>query len=155
MINAKGIVYKYNKLIRYFSFSVFVTFIDFFIVWILMKFFGLSIVFANTIGVIIGFIIHYILSSKSVFDTKYGIKGFIAYLGTFLIGLILADLLIYISYKYFMYFFGNYTSLMLSKGVSILAPFFIMYFLRKLIYRVMNKYYNRKYCQLGAGKRGE
>lgn len=140
---AKIIVSKYYRLIKYFSFSVFVTVIDFFIVWLLMKFFNMSLIFANTTGVIIGFIIHYILSSKAVFDAEYGITGFGIYIGTFLIGLFCADFLIYISYKYFIYLTGKDTALILSKGVSIAGPFFVMYFLRKLLYNFMNKYYKK------------
>lgn len=137
-MNIKNIINKNKALIRYFCYSCFVTVIDLTMVWILMKF-GMSLVLSNTIGVIIGFIIHYILSSKSVFDTDYGVKGFLVYLMTFIFGLVFADALIYVSYHYLFFMFGNDINLTLSKGVSIAVPFFVLYFARKYAYKFIDK----------------
>lgn len=126
-------------ILKYLFYSTIVTVIDFFVVWALTNFLNVNLIYANTIAVILGFIIHYILASKSVFNTDYGIKGFTVYILTFILGLICADVLIYVSYKYLFYFMENNIKLLLSKGVSIVGPFFIMYFIRKYVYKILNK----------------
>lgn len=126
-------------ILKYLFYSTIVTVIDFFVVWALTNFLNVNLIYANTIAVILGFIIHYILASKSVFNTDYGIKGFTVYILTFILGLICADVLIYVSYKYLFYFMENNIKLLLSKGVSIVGPFFIMYFIRKYAYKILNK----------------
>ncbi|MCD2346181.1 GtrA family protein [Clostridium guangxiense] len=126
-------------ILKYLFYSTIVTVIDFFVVWALTNFLNVNLIYANTIAVILGFIIHYILASKSVFNTGYGIKGFTVYILTFILGLICADVLIYVSYEYLFYFMENNIKLLLSKGVSIVGPFFIMYFIRKYAYKILNK----------------
>ena len=123
------------KLIKYFLFSIISTVVDTALVWICLNYFSIAIVVANTIGVVIGFIIHYLLSSKNVFETDYGPAGFLIYLGTFFIGLALADGIIYICYNYLILFLPKATAFLIGKGFSIAIPFFIMYFLRLLAYR--------------------
>jgi 6-pyruvoyltetrahydropterin/6-carboxytetrahydropterin synthase len=85
---------------NYFFYSVIVTVVDTGIVWALVRFSSVHLVTANTIGVVTGFLLHYLLASKSVFDTEYGIAGFVIYLATFLVGLVLANWLIFMSYNY-------------------------------------------------------
>lgn len=126
-------------ILKYLFYSTIVTVIDFFVVWVLTNFFNVNLICANTIAVILGFIIHYILASKSVFNTEYGIKGFAVYISTFILGLVCADALIYVSYEYLFCFMGHNINLILSKGVSIVGPFFIMYFIRKYAYKILNK----------------
>lgn len=126
-------------ILKYLFYSTIVTIIDFFVVWVLTNFFNMNLIYANTIAVILGFIIHYILASKSVFNTDYGIKGLAVYILTFIFGLICADVLIYVSYEYLFYLMENNTKLLVSKGVSIVGPFFIMYFIRKYLYEILNK----------------
>jgi hypothetical protein len=103
------------------------------------------LVTANTVGVISGFIIHYLLSSKSVFQTELGLKGFVIYLGTFLLGLILADSLIYAGEHYIFIRFEKSLSFLYSKGLSIIIPFFMLYYLRKILFHLFrNKDMNVK-----------
>lgn len=144
MIYLRDKISKYESLIKYLSYSIFVTFIDVFLVWLLMTFLGVQIIYANTIGVITGFIVHYFLASKSVFNVEYGIMGFLVYIGTFIIGLAMADFIVYLSYKNVFYFLGKDTNFLFSKGASIVAPFFILYFMRKYIYALIGKYYEKR-----------
>lgn len=125
---------------KYLFYSIVVTIIDVIAVWLLMKLFKVPLVYANTIGVILGFVIHYFLASKSVFDTSYGILGFAVYLGTFIFGIAFANYLIYVCYHYIFYFLSANLNFLLSKGVSIALPFFIQYYVRKYIYICMAKY---------------
>lgn len=119
---------------RYIFYSVIVTFIDTAVVWSLYHIFSADLIIANTTGVVTGFIIHYLLASKAVFRTDLGITGFIIYLGTFFIGLLLADWLIYTGENYLFAGFQENIRFLSSKGISILVPFFFLYFLRKFLF---------------------
>lgn len=87
-------------------------------------------VIANTMGVVTGFIIQYILVSRKVYN-KNNMRTFIIFLLTFLLGLVLANSIVYASR---VYIFDNSEGLLafaVSKGLSIVLPFFVTYFLRK------------------------
>ena len=124
---------------NYFLYSVIVAIVDTSLVWGFVRFTVFGLITANTIGVITGFLLHYILSSKSVFKTDYGTAGFAIYLGTFLFGLVFANWLIYISYEYIFTLFSIDLSILLSKGVSIAGPFFAMYYMRKHLFLMLNR----------------
>jgi len=82
-----------------------------------------------------------ILSSKKVFNTEYGAKGFIIYLVTFVLGLFIANFLIYVSYKFIFQRLNDDLNLLLSKGISVVLPFFFLYYLRKFLYEKLDEYY--------------
>lgn len=124
---------------NYFFYSVIVTLVDTGIVWGLVRFSTLHLVTANTIGVVTGFLLHYIMASKSVFNTKYGLPGFLIYLATFLFGLTFANWIIYVSYEYVFTAYALDLRILLSKGASIGVPFFAMYYLRKYLFLLLNK----------------
>lgn len=127
------IISDYKRIIKYGIFSILVTIIDTSIVYVLFGHVTANIVIANTTGVIIGFIIHYFLAIDNVFATKPSLASFSIYLGTFFIGLILADYIIWLFYHVFMLGF------FVSKGASIVIPFFVMYGMRKAIYSNLGK----------------
>lgn len=129
-----------SNIIKYFWYSIISTVFDVILVLILLRVFKVTLVYANTVGVLLGFAVHYILASKSVFDFRYGILGFSVYAVTFLFGLALADYIIYISYNNVFYFLKNSVNFLLSKCASIVIPFFILYFMRKYIYFIIKKY---------------
>lgn len=124
---------------KYFLYSVIAAIIDTVIVWALTRQNLTHLVAANTIGVSIGFVLHYLLSSRSVFKTRYSITGFIIYLGTFFIGLLAANWLICVFYQYIFVDYMMDLRILLSKGVSIVVPFFLMYFLRKYLFLILNR----------------
>ncbi len=122
------------KLFLYLFYSVISTVVDSAIVWILVRNDLIGLVAANTIGVVAGFIVHYALSLKSVFKTEHGTGSFLVYFATVLGGLALANGLIYWSYEYAFAAAGEEMRLIASKGVSIVIPFFIMYYVRKYLF---------------------
>lgn len=126
-------------ILKYLKYSAVVTLVDMMIVWSLTRFWSVPLITANTIGVVSGFILHYLLVSKSVFKTEYGSKGFLIYLSTFTFGLIFANWLIYVSYEYIFYAYMVDLRLILSKGVSLMIPFFALYFTRKYLFSLLNK----------------
>lgn len=108
--------------------SVFVTLIDVIIcriceIW-------LPSVAANTIGVITGFTVQYFLTARHVYNTN-NIKSFIVFLWTFFVGLIFANAIVYASRTYVFGGTDSSIAFLTSKALSIIFPFFLMYFLRK------------------------
>ncbi|MDD3168829.1 MAG: hypothetical protein PHC91_05115 [Eubacteriales bacterium] len=126
-------------IVNYLFYSVIVTLADTGIVWALVRFSEIHLVAANTIGVVSGFLLHYLLASKSVFQTEYGIAGFLVYLTTFLFGLSFANWLIFMSYHYVFYAYSVDLQILLSKGVSIAVPFFVLYYLRKHLFLMLKR----------------
>ncbi len=125
---------KLSPMLRYLLNSIFVTIIDTCIVWTLYRIMAVDIILSNSAGVIIGFIIHYLISSKSVFDIDLGTQGFIVYLTTFLMGLAMADWLIFLGENYLFLAFYDNQSFLFSKGLSIVIPFFFLYFIRRILF---------------------
>ena len=125
---AKDLVDEHKSFVKYFMISVFVTIIDIIVSW--GTEFLVPIIYANSIGVISGFIVQYFMTSKYVYNKK-NMKVFLKFFTTFLIGFVLADLIVYI---FRVIIFENSEKLivfMISKGFSIVIPFFVMYFIRK------------------------
>lgn len=133
----KKIISKYNNILIYGSISIGVTIIDVIVTYILKHF--TLLVIANSAGVITGGIIQYILNSKFVFHVNKNTKNFGIYVLTFIFGLILANLIIYYSDMLFHYYiFNERLIFLLSKGLSIIIPFFALYFIRKGLYKKFN-----------------
>ncbi len=124
---------------NYFFYSVIVTLFDTAIVWTLVRFSSLTLVAANTTGAVTGFLLHYVLASKSVFKSEYGVAGFILYLATFLFGLGFANWLIVMSYEHVFHTFVLDLRILMSKGVSIAIPFFALYYIRKYLFSLLNR----------------
>jgi putative flippase GtrA len=131
---------KIPPLLLYLCFSIIVTVVDISIVWILHRIFSINIIAANTIGVVSGAILHYLLSIKSVFNFDHGISGFIIYFITFLFGLLLADVIIYIGNSYLFNTLTDNFNFLFSKCFSIVIPFFFLYYLRKLLYGLAKRH---------------
>lgn len=141
----KKVLAFYNSLstgIKYFALSCFVTVIDYCVLFVLYRIFGINLVVANTVGVVTGFLLHYALGSNSVFKTPYGIYGFLVYLSTFLLGLFLANMIIEVSVSLLLIHtsFGKTISMSIGKFLSILLPYFVLYYLRKLLFGLLHKY---------------
>ncbi len=90
----------------------------------------LSSVAANTVGVVTGFIIQYFLTARHVYN-KNNIKSFIVFLWTFFVGLIFANIIVYVFRTFVFKGADSILAFLTSKGFSIVLPFFLMYFLRK------------------------
>lgn len=135
----KLIIQRKLAIWKYLKYSAVVTLVDMMIVWSLTHFWSVPLIIANTIGVVSGFMLHYLLVSKSVFQTEYGSQGFLIYLSTFIFGLLFANWLIYVSYEYFFYAYKADLRLILSKSVSLMIPFFVLYFTRKYLFSLLNK----------------
>ena len=84
---------KYESVISYGLISVGVTLVDVLLTYIFKHF--TLLVIANTIGVVTGGIIQYILNAKLVFHVKNNNKNLAIYVITFIGGLLIANLIIF------------------------------------------------------------
>lgn len=123
-----------KKLMMYIIISFITLFVDM-VITISMHNIIEDIMLTNSIGVISGFLVQYILNTKLVFQTQFNYKSFQIYLLTFLLGMILANLILSISYELFQF------SFLISKCFSIVIPFFIMYYLRTMFLNQIFKEY--------------
>lgn len=135
----KQLMLRFEKIIKYFLFSALSTLLDVAVVWVLLNALGLDLVLSNTVGVVAGFVLSYLLSSKAVFDTELGLAGFLIFFGTFLVGLVAADVLISVTHSLVSPYTPEWFSFLFSKGVSIVIPFFGLYFSRKWLYGLLRK----------------
>lgn len=119
---------EHKSFLLYGSISVFVTVIDIIVCRICELF--ASVVLANTIGVVTGFTIQYFLTAKHVYKTK-GIKSFFIFFSTFLFNLLMADGIVYFCRVFVFNHSSNNAAFLISKGISIVLPFLITYFIRK------------------------
>lgn len=130
---------RFRRILQYLFYSVLSTILDVIIVWITFHMAGLDLAVANTMGIITGFVLSYILSLKSVFETQHGLSAFAIYLSTSVTGMFLANYLITTTYELSISYCPEWFAFLLSKGVSVILPFFVMYFMRKYMYLWLNK----------------
>ena len=125
---------RYRRILHYLLNSCIVTVLDIGVVWILHYAFRINLVLANTCGVIVGTMIGYYLTSKFVFEGAKGKRGVLVYLATFILGLVLANSLIYLGDNFLFIGLKEHWKFLFSKGISIVIPFFILYGIRKKLY---------------------
>ena len=131
MERIKKLILSQKQLILYGLISAFVTLIDVAVSYI-GEFFVDKLI-ANAAGVITGFIIQYILASKKVFNSRNKRTLFI-FIATFLLGLVLAQGIIWFSRDILFNGADTFLAFSVSKGLSIILPFFVLYYMRlKLI----------------------
>lgn len=109
----------------YFIISCLVSIVDLLIALVLFKFANVSYLTACNVGIVTGFIIQYAACTKYVFKDRGFVSSIAVYLFTFLFGLMLADVIMSVSYSMFKLPF------LVSKSNSMIVPFFITFFIRK------------------------
>lgn len=134
-----NIFQRFRKIFQYLFYSILSTVLDVTVVWIAFHMAGTDLAIANTMGIVTGFILSYVLSLKSVFETKHGISAFTIYLSTSIVGMLLANYLITTTYAFSISFCPEWFAFLFSKGISVVLPFFVMYFMRKYLYLWLKK----------------
>lgn len=129
---------RYKSLLIYFCASASAACLDLLLVYVLKSVITTSIVWINTISVTSTAVFHYIFTSKKAFHASIGIYSAVIYLITFILGLILQDWVIWTCFEIVK------LPLWASKGISLMASFFILYFLRKFLYAMASKSGNGK-----------
>ena len=118
-------------MLTYLLISCLATLADASLVWLLYRQLGMGLVVANTLGVLCGFVISYLLAARLVFRGLRNRRGLAVFFLTFLGGLVLADLLIFWGETRWFATFEEGWRFFLSKGLSIVVPFFMMYEIRR------------------------
>lgn len=117
---------------KYFLISCLASIVDLGISSYLYDITKINYLLACNFGIAVGFLFQYSTGMKFVFKKGNKAKSFAIYLGTFAIGLLLANTTMWTSYNVLNLSFFN------SKMMSMLVPFFITYFLRKALLGVNN-----------------
>ena len=106
-------------IVKYIFVSLFTAAIEAVIGFLLMNDKGFHIIGANTFSILIGSTIHYLLISKKVFNKDYNLYTIIIYLSTFILGIVLQNIVIFYSYNQILTFFSPYLRYAGSKFLSI------------------------------------
>lgn len=117
-----------KSFVKYLLISGFVTLLDIIVSW--SSEFIIPLIYANSVGIMTGFIVQYFMTAKMVYN-KNGVNVFFKFFLTFILGFIMANGIVYFCR---VLIFDNSKSLIafiVSKGFSIVIPFFVMYFIRK------------------------
>lgn len=125
---------KYLMVIRYILISLFTAVIEALIGFLLMNEKGIHIIGANTFSILIGSTLHYLLVSKRVFNKEYNIYTVLVYLGTFILGIVLQNIVIFYSFEHILDKVSPYFRYAGSKFLSIAIPFIVVYTVRKKLY---------------------
>lgn len=135
----KELFYKHRQIILYMLCSAITATIETVIGFFLAEIIRMDIVQANTISILIGGVINYLLISKKVFYSKYNVWTAFVYLVTFVIGLSLQNFLIWICYEYVFVFMWKFFRYVFSKGMSLVIPFGVMFYLRNWLFSLERK----------------
>ena len=121
-------------IVKYIGVSLFTAALEAVIGFLLMNEKGFHIIGANTFSILIGATMHYLLISKKVFYKDYNLYTFLVYLSTFILGIVLQNIVIYYFYERILTIFTPYLRYAGSKFSSIVIPFGVVYSIRKKLY---------------------
>ncbi len=121
--------YAYRRLLTYGLISVAVTALD---VWLVRRLFLAStpLMVANAAGTVTGSLVQFVLNTLFTFHNRITLKNLMYHFSTMLLGLLVGNGVIWISYHAMMCFFSEVISFYVSKALAIVVPFFVMYALR-------------------------
>ncbi len=126
---------KYKRLISYLSISGTATILDVIVTWILFNIADIDLVISNSIGVGAGFILIFLLTPSKVFNSKSDILSLVIFVATSALGLLIGNFMIVESYEILSILLNEQIAFSLSKLISIVIPFFVMYFLRVVFFK--------------------
>lgn len=148
MKNLKNIFFKiynrYHQLFSYLFFSFLAALVDIITGYVLLKITSLNIVVVNTIGIIVSTGLHYLLVTRKTFNCKLSIASLAVYLATFVFGILLQDLVIWLFYDIILVQFFMEGRFLCSKAISLVFSFFILFFVRKKLYSMLNNMQYKK-----------
>ena len=136
---AKKWIAVHKGFVNYFLISCFVTVLDIALSFGVEK--GLSAasvaadkaaLIGNAVGVITGFIVQYFLCTKKVYAGS-SLRTMVIFFLTWLLGLALAEGIIYVIRTLVFHDAEGMLYFLIGKGFSIVIPFFITYFIRKML----------------------
>lgn len=146
MIQIKNILLKlyerYRQLLSYLFFSLLAAFIDIAIGYILLKIYSMNIIAVNTTGIIVSTGFHYLLVTRKTFNSTISLATLLVYLATFFAGILFQDLVIWLFYDIILKNIFVEGRFLTSKIISLALSFFVLFFIRKKSYNILNKLQN-------------
>lgn len=135
----KKLLEKYHTVITYIFFSCLTALIELVIGLIALNAFDLSEVAANTSGIIIGSAVHYVCVTKKSFSSDISIGSAVVYLATFFLGMAIQNFTVWLVFGLLKDMFNENIVYVIAKGASLAVSFVILYQIRKLSYKFINK----------------
>ncbi len=129
-----NIIEKYRKALSYIVVSMSTAVLETIVGLLLINIFDVNEVVANTVGVCVGTLLHYILITGKVFDKKVGYKTIFIYVLTFFIGLAIQDAVVGLVSALLKNVLDVNLSYIISKFCSLAVSFVLMYNVRKFLY---------------------
>lgn len=129
----KNLLEKHRTLVRYIIVGGTMTLFEIFLVRALFKL-GLQLVVANTLGIIIGNFIQFFLNMKFVFLRPANIKNLKIYIGTLLVSMTIANLVIHYSYIILKGLVSIDLAYYVAKVLSATSSFISNFIMQKTIY---------------------
>lgn len=140
----KQLINRFMPIIKYVCFSGMTAVIESIIALLLINLCSLSEVPANTAGIIIGSVIHYLCVTRGVFNGKINWKTVMVYVSTFIMGMLLQNLVVWATVKIIGDSLNENLRYLAAKACSLVVSFFLMYFIRKLGYRMVSESDNKE-----------
>lgn len=122
---------SYTIFLRYILSGIFVTIINFLLLFVFIEWFYINYIFSNIISMIICIILTYFISKKIVFMKKVKIgrkKEFISYVLIALLSIVIDTFILFLLTKFLMLYY------IFSKIISTFISTFINFYLKKKIY---------------------
>ncbi|MGI5936946.1 MAG: GtrA family protein [Oscillospiraceae bacterium] len=126
-------ILKHRNIVIYFCCSAATAVLESVLGWFFLKLLPAHIVVTNTLAIIIGAVCHYFLTLKLVFRKKSSGMSALIYAATFLLGIVLQDLIIWALYDFFLKELPEGLRYWMSKIASLGLPFFAIYYLRSVL----------------------
>ncbi|KAA8669314.1 GtrA family protein [Clostridium sp. HV4-5-A1G] len=115
---------------KYTIISFIVGSIDFFLAYFLYQVLGLHYMLASNIGIAVGFLLQFMAGMKYVFKSNSYTKSFVVYIVSLFLGVAVSNLILWFSFNFMK------MSFLISKFLSMVLPFFIVYFMRRVMLEV-------------------
>lgn len=120
-----------HKILKYLVCSVFTAFLETIAGWLFLHMTSCGIVVANTAAVLMGALVHYFITLLIVFEKRNNAKSFLIYILSFVLGLVLQNAIIWLFYEKILFRAAEFWKYTVSKGMSLVVPFFLLYVIRK------------------------
>lgn len=136
MKQIKTLFTKYRQIIIYGMCSVFTCILELIIGYVAKNSLGMELIFANSIGIFVGAVVHYLLISYKAFHRKASLWNLFVYVITFILGFVLQNLVMKVFYEYVFFMLLEIYRYTGSKLASVAIPFFFVYFVRRYLYSI-------------------
>lgn len=130
-----GIYFKHKSLVIYFILSCLTALFEIILGWFILHIYNVHVVSANSLSTLAGALLHYYLTLKYAFNASRNYKTAIIYILTFIVGLLIQNVVIWLMYEYIFNVFREFIRFAASKIMSLSVSFFVIFFIRNTIYR--------------------